>query len=107
MSDVDVAFEAEFFGGPQDGIARAFRKEVLPGGNSEPPLFIYFAMLARGEVERWAKEGADFDKDSLVTNEKHIYCRGDVLLRNGRVPYEYLGIEGKIEDEFAEDSTGS
>ena len=103
MSDVDVAFEAEFFGGPQDGIARAFRKEVLPGGNSEPPLFIYFAMLARGEVERWAKEGADFDKDSLVTNVTHIYRKGDVLLSNGRVPYEYLGVENDI----AEDSTGS
>lgn len=99
----DVAFEAEFFGGPQDGLVRAFRKEVLPGGNLAPPLFIYFAMLAAGEVERWAKEGADFDKDSLVTNVKYIYRRGDVLLNNGRVPYEYLGVEGEI----AEDSTGS
>ena len=99
----DVAFEAEFFGGPQDGLVRAFRKEVVPGGNMEPPLLIYFAMLARGEVERRAKEGADFDNDSLVTNVKHIYRRGDVLLNNGRVPYEYLGVEG----ELAEDSTGS
>ena len=93
----DVAFEAEFFGGPQDGMVMAFRKKVVPGGNMEPPLFIYFAMLARGEVERWAKEGADFDKDSLVTNMKHIYCKGDVLLRNGRVPYEYLGVENANE----------
>ena len=102
--DVDVAFEAEFFGGPQDGLVRAFRKEVVTGGNTKPPLRIYFAMLARGEVERWAaKEGSDFDKDSLVTNEKHIYRRGDVLLSNGRVPYEYLGVE----DDIAEDFTGS
>lgn len=93
----DVAFEAEFFGGPQDGLVRAFRKEVMPGGNMEPPLLIYFAMLARGEVERRAKEGADFDNDSLVTNVKHRYCRGDVLLNNGRVPYEYFGIEGQID----------
>ena len=60
-------------------------------------------MLAEGEVERWAKEGADFDKDSLVTNVKYIYYKGDMLLYNGRVPYEYLGVEGEI----AEDSTGS
>lgn len=93
----DVAFEAEFFGGPQDGLVRAFRKDVLPGGNSEPPLFIYFAALAAGEVERWAKEGANFDKDSLVTTIKHIYCKGDVLLNNGRVPYEYLGVESANE----------
>ena len=95
----DVAFEAEFFGGPQDGLVRAFRKEVLPGGNLAPPLFIYFAMLARGEFERRAKEGADFDNDSLVTNVKYIYRRGDVLLNNGRVPYEYLGIEGENEQK--------
>ena len=90
---VDVAFEAEFFGGPQDGMVRAFRKEIVPGGSVEPPQHIYFAMLAAGEVERWAKEGADFDNDSLVTNVKHIYRKGDVVLSNGRVPYEYLGIE--------------
>ena len=90
----DVAFEAEFFGGPQDGLVKAFRKEVLPGGNTKPPLRIYFAMLARGEVERWATEGDSFDKDSLVTNVKYIYRKGDVLLSNGRVPYEYLGVEG-------------
>ena len=91
MSDVDVAFEAEFFGGPQDGLVRAFRKEVMPGGNLAPPLFIYFAMLARGEVERWAKEGADFDKDSLVTTVKHIYRKGDMPWKKDIVPYEYLG----------------
>lgn len=91
--DVDIAFEAEFFGGPQDGMVRAFRKEVVPGGNSEPPLLIYFAALAAREVERWAKEGADFDKNSLVTNVKHIYRRGDVLLSNGVVPYVYAGME--------------
>ena len=95
----DVAFEAEFFGGPQDGLVRAFRKEVVPGGNMEPPQLIYFAMLAKGEVERWAKEGTNFDKDSLVTTVKHIYRKGDVLLSNGRIPYEYLGIEGENEQK--------
>ena len=95
----DVAFEAEFFGGPQDGLVKAFRKKVLPGGNIEPPLVIYFAMLAEGEVERWAKEGADFDKDSLVTNVKYIYRKGDVLLGNGRVSYEYLGVESENEQK--------
>ena len=95
----DVAFEAEFFGGPQDGMVRAFRKESMPGCSMEPPQHIYFAMLAAGEVERWAKEGADFDKDSLVTNVKYIYRRGDVLLNNGRVPYEYVGVEGENEQK--------
>ena len=95
----DVAFEAEFFGGPQDGLVRAFRKEVLPGGNLAPPLFIYFAMLARGEFERRAKEGADFDNDSLVTNVKYIYRKGDVLLGKGRVPYEYFGVESANEQK--------
>ena len=103
MSDVDVAFEAEFFGGPQDGIARAFRKELVAGGNMKPPRLIYLDMFVFGEVERWAKEGTDFDKDSLVTKVTHIYRKGDVLLSNGRVPYEYLGVENDI----AEDSTGS
>ena len=93
----DVAFEAEFFGGPQDGLVKAFRKEVVPGGNMEPLQLIYFAMLAEGEVERWAKEGADFDKDSLVTTVKHIYRKGDMMLSNGRVPYEYLGVESANE----------
>ena len=94
----DVAFEAEFFGGPQDGLVKAFRKKVMPSGNMEPPQLIYFAMLAEGEVERWAKEGADFDKDSLVTNVKYIYRRGNMPWKNGIVPYEYLGIEGEVEE---------
>ena len=89
----DVAFEAEFFGGPENGMVRALRKESMPGGSMVPPQHIYFAMLAEGEIERRAREGADFDNDSLVTTVKHIYRKGDVLLNNGRVPYEYLGIE--------------
>ncbi|NCU40983.1 hypothetical protein EOL73_04490 [Candidatus Saccharibacteria bacterium] len=97
--DVDVAFEAEFFGGPQDGMVRALRKKVVPGGNMEPPLLIYFAMLAAGEVERWAKEGADFDKDSLVTTVKHIYRKGDMPWKKDIVPYEYVGVEGENEQK--------
>ena len=93
----DVAFEAEFFGGPQDGMVRAFRKEVVPGGKMEPPLLIYFPMLAAGEIQRWATEGDSFDNDSLVTTVQLIYCKGDVLLNNGRVPYEYLGVESANE----------
>ena len=99
----DVAFEAEFFGGPQDGMVMAFRKKVVPGGNMEPPKVIYFSKLAAGEIQRWATEGDSFDKDSLVTTVQLVYRKGDVLLNNGRVPYEYLGVE----DDIAEDSTGS
>ena len=89
----DVAFEAEFFGGPQDGLVLAFRKEVVPGGNMEPPKVIYFSKLAAGEIQRWATEGDSFDNDSFVTTVQLIYRKGDVLLNNGRVPYEYLGVE--------------
>lgn len=96
--DVDVVFEAEFFGGPHDGIVRAFRKEVVPGGNMEPPRLIYFAMLAYGEVERWAKDGADFDRESLVYTVKHVYRKGDMPWKKGIIPYEYVGIEGEIEE---------
>ena len=94
---VDVAFEAEFFGGPQDGLVRAFRKEVVPGGKMEPPKVIYFSKLAAGEIQRWATEGDSFDNDSLVTTVQLIYRKGDVLLNNGRVPYEYLGVESANE----------
>ena len=93
----DVAFEAEFFGGPQDGLVRAFRKEVVPGGNMEPPKVIYFSKLAAGEIQRWATEGDSFDNDSLVTTVQLIYRKGDVVLNSGRVPYEYLGVESANE----------
>ena len=95
----DVAFEAEFFGGPQDGMVRAFRKESMPGGSMVPPKVIYFSKLAAGEIQRWVTEGDSFDNDSLVTTVQLIYRMGDMMLSNGRVPYEYVGVEGENEQK--------